>query len=41
MAIVEGWPRDFQPDRALALGFSAESSFDEIIETYIAEDLTT
>jgi nucleoside-diphosphate-sugar epimerase len=39
MRIVSGWPRDFQPDRALALGFKAESSFDEIIETYIAEDL--
>ena len=40
MRIVDGWPRDFQPDRALALGFHAESSFDEIIETYIADDLT-
>lgn len=40
MRIVNGWPRDFQPDRALALGFKAESSFDEIIETYIADDLT-
>lgn len=38
--IVEGWPRDFQPDRAMALGFQAENSFDEIIETYIADDLT-
>ena len=40
MRIVEGWPRDFQPDRSLALGFKAESSFDEIIKTYIADDLT-
>jgi nucleoside-diphosphate-sugar epimerase len=39
MRIVDGWPRDFQPDRALELGFKAESTFDEIIETYIAEDL--
>lgn len=39
MRIVEGWPRDLQPDRALALGFEAEGSFKEIIETYIADDL--
>jgi nucleoside-diphosphate-sugar epimerase len=39
MRIVDGWPRDFRPDRALALGFKAESTFDEIIETYIADDL--
>jgi nucleoside-diphosphate-sugar epimerase len=39
MKIVEGWPRNFDPQRAIALGFRAESSFDEIIETYIAEDL--
>ncbi|ABG30380.1 NAD-dependent epimerase [Roseobacter denitrificans] len=37
--IVEGWPRDFNPARAEALGFKAEASFDEIIEIYIAEDL--
>jgi D-erythronate 2-dehydrogenase len=39
MRIVQGWPRDFAPERALALGFRAESDFREIIETYIAEDL--
>lgn len=38
--IVESWPRDFDPQRALKLGFKAENSFDEIIETYIADDLT-
>ncbi|WP_298968380.1 D-erythronate dehydrogenase [uncultured Roseobacter sp.] len=37
--IVEGWPRNFNPSRAIALGFKAESTFDEIIQTYIAEDL--
>ena len=37
--IVEGWPRNFEPDRARALGFEAETSFKEIIETYIADDL--
>jgi len=39
MRIVEGWPRNFQPDRARSLGFGAENSFTEIIETYIADDL--
>lgn len=39
MKIVAGWPRDFDPARATALGFRAESSFDEIVQTYIAEDL--
>lgn len=37
--IVEGWPRNFNPKRAVSLGFTAETSFDEIIHTYIAEDL--
>jgi len=36
--IVAGWPRNFNPERALSLGFTAENSFREIIETYIAED---
>ena len=37
--IVESWPRDFAPERALALGFEAESSFDEIISVYLQDDL--
>jgi len=39
MQIVDGWPRDFAPDRAIALGFKAEQSFDEIIGVYLEEDL--
>ncbi|MEL6914418.1 MAG: D-erythronate dehydrogenase [Pseudomonadota bacterium] len=39
LAIVRGWPERFDPVRARALGFRAEESFDEIIETYIADDL--
>ena len=39
MTIVQGWPRDFAPERALALGFTVEEDFRDIIETYIAEDL--
>lgn len=38
-AIVAGWPRNFSPDRALALGFEAETSFHQIIQTYIDEEL--
>ena len=37
--IVAGWPRDFDPARALALGFRAESSFEEIIRIYVEDDL--
>lgn len=38
--IVNGWPQDFAPERALALGFEAESSFDEIIAIYLEEDFS-
>ncbi|MCX7323485.1 MAG: SDR family oxidoreductase [Hyphomicrobiales bacterium] len=37
--IVAGWPRDLDPQRAMALGFKAESSFDEIIKVHIADEL--
>jgi nucleoside-diphosphate-sugar epimerase len=37
--IVAGWPSRFDPRRALALGFQAESSFDEIILVHIEDDL--
>ncbi|NOD61710.1 NAD-dependent epimerase/dehydratase family protein [Ruegeria sp. HKCCD6109] len=36
--IVKNWPRDFQTDRTLELGFEAESSFDEIIQVYLEDD---
>ncbi len=39
MRIVAGWPSRFDPRRALALGFQAESSFDEIIKVHIEDDL--
>lgn len=38
-AMVGGWPRDFEPQRATALGFKAESSFDEIIRVHIEDEL--
>jgi nucleoside-diphosphate-sugar epimerase len=37
--IVAGWPRRFDPRRALALGFQAETSFDEIIRGHIEDEL--
>lgn len=37
--IVEGWPRKFNPKRALELGFKAEVSFDEIIKVHISEEI--
>ncbi|WP_299685129.1 D-erythronate dehydrogenase [uncultured Tateyamaria sp.] len=37
--IVEGWPRNFAPERAKALGFVAEQSFDEIVAIYMEEDM--
>jgi len=37
--IVAGWPSRFDPRRALALGFKAEASFDEIIRVHIDDEL--
>jgi nucleoside-diphosphate-sugar epimerase len=37
--IVAGWPSRFDPRRALALGFQAETSFDEIIRVHIEDEL--
>jgi D-erythronate 2-dehydrogenase len=37
--IVAGWPQRFDPRRALALGFKAETSFDEIIRVHIEDEL--
>ena len=36
MRIVEGWPQNFDPRRAPALGFRADSSFDDIIRIHLA-----
>jgi nucleoside-diphosphate-sugar epimerase len=37
--IVAGWPSRFDPKRALALGFRAEASFDDIIRAHIEDEL--
>jgi nucleoside-diphosphate-sugar epimerase len=38
--IVAGWPQNFDPRRALALGFRADSSFEEIIRIHIEDELS-
>jgi nucleoside-diphosphate-sugar epimerase len=38
MRIVEGWPRNFDPRRALSLGFRADASFDEIIRIHLEDE---
>jgi len=37
--IVAGWARGFDPQRALALGFTTEQSFDAIIQAHIDDEL--
>jgi nucleoside-diphosphate-sugar epimerase len=37
--IVAGWPRNFSPERALALGFLADPSFEEILRIHIEDEL--
>jgi nucleoside-diphosphate-sugar epimerase len=39
MKIVEGWPRNFAPVRAPALGFRAETDFEQIIRAHIEDEL--
>ena len=37
--IVKGWPCNFDPQRALVLGFEGEKDFAEIIQIYMDDDL--
>lgn len=37
--IVGGWPKAFRPERARALGFHAENSFQDIIRIYMQDEL--
>jgi nucleoside-diphosphate-sugar epimerase len=37
--IVAGWPRNFDAERAKGLGFKAESSFEEIIQVHLDDEL--
>lgn len=38
-AIVAGWPRDFDTARGIALGFVAETTFQEIIAVYLEDEM--
>jgi nucleoside-diphosphate-sugar epimerase len=38
MRIVEGWPRNFDAQRALALGFRADPSFADIIRIHLEDE---
>jgi nucleoside-diphosphate-sugar epimerase len=38
-SIVRNWPTRFEAKRARALGFEAETSFDEIVKVYLDDDL--
>ncbi len=38
-AIVAGWPQNFDPARALQLGFRADASFDAIVRAHIEDEL--
>ena len=37
--IVDGWPSSFEAKRALALGFKAEASFDDIVRAHIDDEM--
>ena len=39
MRIVEGWPRNFDTRRALALGFRADAAFEDIIRIHIEDEV--
>ena len=39
MRIVEGWPRNFDTSRALALGFRADAAFEDIIRIHIEDEV--
>ncbi len=36
--IINAWPRAFAPERAMELGFTAETTVDELIAVYLKED---
>ncbi|SFZ83289.1 Nucleoside-diphosphate-sugar epimerase [Devosia enhydra] len=39
VAMVDGWPKNFDARRAESLGFTAEKTFDEIIRAHIEDEL--
>ncbi len=39
-SIVAGWPRNFDPQRAIDLGFTSEHSFEDILRVHIEDELS-
>jgi nucleoside-diphosphate-sugar epimerase len=39
MRIVAGWPKAFNAERALRLGFAGDASFDQIIRAHIEDEM--
>lgn len=39
--IVQGWPQNFDAKRAASLGFTAEASFEEIINVHLQDELSS
>ena len=39
ISIVKNWPRNFDPVRAIELGFKSEETFRDIIDIYLEDDL--
>lgn len=37
--MVDGWPRNFDPQRAIRLGFEADASFEDIIRVHVEDEL--
>ena len=37
--IVLGWPGDFNPQRAVKLGFKADESMDAIVQAFLEDDI--
>jgi nucleoside-diphosphate-sugar epimerase len=37
--MVGGWPQNFDASRAIALGFRAETSFDQIVQAHVEDEL--
>ncbi len=37
--MVDGWARDFAPERALSLGFTSDRSFEEIVRVHVDDEL--
>ncbi|MEE9320971.1 MAG: hypothetical protein V3U76_11035 [Granulosicoccus sp.] len=39
--IIAGWPENFDTQRAFVLGIQAETSFDDDVRVYLADEIET